>query len=109
MESRRSLFVNIGRPEHPETLSSVPFSLSPRLLKDPTEPAVDPLLFGGFLEHLGKCIYGGIVDNPKDPSPAELLVPQPNGRLGWRKDVLEVFRDELEIPVMRWPGGRLTW
>lgn len=95
-----------NRPDHPETLSSPPFIVSPLLLKDPTTPSISPLLFGGFLEHLGRCIYGGIVDDPKDPSPPSLLVEQEKGRLGWRKDVMEVLRDELEVPMLRWPGGK---
>jgi alpha-N-arabinofuranosidase len=73
-------------------------------------------LFGGFLEHLGRCIYGGIL--PATPTsfphtsgrpcapeqfehtPAELLAPE-----GWRADVLAVLRDELRVSVVRWPGG----
>ncbi|OCH86846.1 glycoside hydrolase [Obba rivulosa] len=77
---------------------------------------VSPLIFSGFLEHLGRCIYGGILPAspssfpytsrnpcPKDhfvETPKELLTPE-----GFRKDVLEVLRDELAVPLIRWPGG----
>lgn len=79
----------------------------------PNEPPISDLLYAGFLEHLGRCIYGGIVDDYRAPSPAELLVTQDDGqaltkgRLGWRKDVKELLAKDgdLEIPMMRWPGG----
>ena len=24
--------------------------------------AIDPLIYGNFIEHLGRCIYGGVYD-----------------------------------------------
>ena len=91
---------------HPEALTSFPIRLDPTRVQHPHTP-VSEYLYSGFLEHLGRCIYGGIVDDPKNPSPAELLDEQQGGRLGVRKDVKKlVARDgELEIPMMRWPGG----
>jgi alpha-L-arabinofuranosidase len=78
--------------------------------------AVPEGLFSGFLEHLGRCIYGGILPSSPSsfpytsrapcpradfvPTPAELLSPE-----GWREDVMGVLRDELRMPVVRWPGG----
>jgi alpha-N-arabinofuranosidase len=93
---------------HPAKLSEAPIRISPNQLADPTAGPISPLIFGGFLEHLGRCIYGGIVDDPKHPSPAELVIPQPQGRLSWRKDVLRIFKEELEVPVFRWPGGNFV-
>ncbi|KAI0763061.1 glycoside hydrolase [Trametes elegans] len=77
---------------------------------------VSPYIFSGFLEHLGRCIYGGILPatrttfphTPRKPcpdgqfvdTPRELLTPE-----GFRADVLEVLRDELRVPLVRWPGG----
>lgn len=77
---------------------------------------VSPYIFSGFLEHLGRCIYGGILPasrttfphTPRAPcpdtqfkeTPSELLTPE-----GFRADVLEVLRDELHVPMVRWPGG----
>lgn len=77
---------------------------------------VSPYLFSGFLEHLGRCIYGGILPSgptnfpytPRTPCPEEKFVPTPPELLteeGFRKDVLEVMRDELQVPMVRWPGG----
>ncbi len=52
-------------------------------------------IYGQFAEHLGRCIYDGIwVGYDSD-------IPNENG---YRKDVLEALK-ELEIPVLRWPGG----
>lgn len=103
------------KPEHPAKLTSVPFDLDPRRLVHPAEPPVTDKIYSGFLEHLGRCIYGGLVDNPKAPSPADLLEKQDlgethqKGRLGWRKDVMGCLAKDgdLEVPVLRWPGGEL--
>jgi len=59
---------------------------------------VNPNLRAGFIEHLGRCIYGGIL--PVESTSPELITPS-----GFRSDVLSILRDELQIPLMRWPGG----
>jgi alpha-N-arabinofuranosidase len=56
--------------------------------------AVDPRLYGGFIEHLGRCIYGGIFDEASPLSDAR----------GFRRDVLQALSD-LRMTVLRWPGG----
>lgn len=63
----------------------------------PTEQEITiaPEIYGQFAEHLGRCIYGGIWVGENSE------VPNVNG---YRTDVVEAFR-ELEIPVLRWPGG----
>jgi len=96
-------------PEHPERLSplSQPISLDPfNRIHFNTEPVTE-LLYSGFVEHLGRCIYGGLVDRPDDPSPKDLLLQQKGGQPEWRKDVFDVIKHdgELEIPMLRWPGG----
>lgn len=110
--SERS-YVLVG--QHAATLTPGRVSINPRNVASPTAGPVSDLLYAGFLEHLGRCIYGGIVDSPKDPSPATLLeatdqgVELSKGRLGWRKDVMSLISKEgdLEIPMLRWPGGEL--
>ena len=58
-------------------------------------PVIAPEIYGQFAEHLGRCIYGGIwVGEDSDI---------PNTK-GYRNDVIEAFK-ELQIPVLRWPGG----
>ncbi|MCH5242061.1 MAG: alpha-N-arabinofuranosidase [Muribaculaceae bacterium] len=60
-----------------------------------SQQVVAPEIYGQFAEHLGRCIYGGIwVGEDSDI---------PNTK-GYRNDVIEAFR-ELQIPVLRWPGG----
>jgi alpha-L-arabinofuranosidase len=59
--------------------------------------ALDPDLFGSFLEHLGRAIYQGIYD------PASSL----SDGNGFRKDVMEEVR-RLGVPIIRYPGGNFV-
>ena len=54
----------------------------------------DRMIFGGFIEHFHRQIYGGIFE------PGSAL----SDENGFRKDVIEALR-ELKMPVVRWPGG----
>jgi len=58
---------------------------------------VDRNVFGGFVEHLGRCIYGGLYEEGS---------PLSDDR-GFRKDVLHLLR-ELRMGVLRWPGGNFV-
>jgi len=58
---------------------------------------VDRRIFGGFIEHLGRCIYGGIFD---EGSPLA-------DEHGFRTDVLKALRP-LKMPILRWPGGNFV-
>jgi alpha-N-arabinofuranosidase len=58
---------------------------------------IDRNVFGGFIEHLGRCIYGGIYE-PGSPLSDEK---------GFRKDVLEATK-RLKVPNVRWPGGNFV-
>jgi alpha-N-arabinofuranosidase len=55
---------------------------------------ISKYIYGQFAEHLGRCIYEGLY--VEDDS-----IPNKNGM---RTDVVNALR-ELEIPVLRWPGG----
>ncbi len=55
---------------------------------------ISPLLFSGFAEHMGRCIYEGIYD-PASPHADEH---------GLRRDVLAALRD-LNLRSIRYPGG----
>ena len=55
---------------------------------------ISPLLFSGFTEHMGRCIYEGIYD-PDSPHADEN---------GLRKDVMNALR-ELNYRMIRYPGG----
>lgn len=58
---------------------------------------IDRNIFGGFAEHLGRCIYGGIYD-PDSPFADEH---------GLRTDVMAALRC-LHLPVIRYPGGNFA-
>jgi alpha-N-arabinofuranosidase len=58
---------------------------------------VPPRLFGSFVEHMGRCVYGGIYE----PEHAEADVD------GMRLDVLKLVR-ELGVSVVRYPGGNFV-
>lgn len=55
---------------------------------------ISPLLFGGFVEHMGRCVYEGIYD------PASPLADE----RGYRKDVMAALKDQ-GYTVIRYPGG----
>jgi alpha-N-arabinofuranosidase len=56
--------------------------------------SIDNRLFGSFIEHLGRAVYGGIYE-PGHPSSDED---------GFRTDVIELVK-ELQVPLVRYPGG----
>jgi alpha-N-arabinofuranosidase len=58
---------------------------------------VDPRIFGGFLEHMGRAVYEGVYD-PKSAHADED---------GFRTDVLDALR-RLRYTVMRYPGGNFV-
>jgi len=59
-----------------------------------TVAPLSPLLFGGFVEHMGRCVYEGIYD-PGSPLADEN---------GLRTDVLQALREQA-YTVIRYPGG----
>ncbi len=58
---------------------------------------VDKRIFGSFVEHLGRAVYGGIYEPGHPEADA----------LGFRKDVLKFVR-ELGVPLVRYPGGNFV-
>ena len=58
---------------------------------------IDPRLYGSFVEHLGRAVYGGIYQ-PEHPSADEN---------GFRLDVLNLVK-ELDVPIIRYPGGNFV-
>jgi alpha-N-arabinofuranosidase len=58
---------------------------------------VDERLYGSFIEHLGRAVYGGIYE-PGHPEADEE---------GFRRDVLALVR-ELGVPLVRYPGGNFV-
>ncbi|MEJ2503576.1 MAG: alpha-L-arabinofuranosidase C-terminal domain-containing protein [Gemmatimonadota bacterium] len=64
---------------------------------DRTVGEVSPLIYGNFVEHLGRMIYGGIYE-PGSPLADEN---------GLRTDVMEAIR-ELNPTILRYPGGNFV-
>lgn len=65
--------------------------------KDFAISRVDERLFGSFVEHLGRSVYGGIYD-PGNPRSDEN---------GLRMDVIDLVK-KLNVPVVRYPGGNFV-
>jgi alpha-N-arabinofuranosidase len=58
---------------------------------------VDPRLFGGFLEHMGRAVYQGVYDPTSVHADAD----------GFRADVMRALR-RLNMTAMRYPGGNFA-
>ena len=59
--------------------------------------AVDPRIFGGFLEHMGRAVYQGVYQPDSAHADDE----------GFRTDVLTALR-RLDMPLVRYPGGNFV-
>ena len=58
---------------------------------------IDPRIYGSFIEHLGRAVYGGIYE-PGHPTADEN---------GFRRDVIAMVK-KLGVPVVRYPGGNFV-
>lgn len=58
---------------------------------------IDPRIFSGFLEHMGRAVYEGVYDPASPLSDAQ----------GFRRDVLDALK-RLRMPLMRYPGGNFV-
>jgi alpha-L-arabinofuranosidase len=58
---------------------------------------VDPRIFGGFLEHIGRAVYEGVYDPQSKHA----------DKHGFRKDVLSSLKP-LAFTAMRYPGGNFA-
>ncbi|MBD0294681.1 MAG: alpha-N-arabinofuranosidase, partial [Flavisolibacter sp.] len=64
---------------------------------DRTIGEVDKNIYGNFVEHLGRCVYGGIYE------PGSKL----SDKNGFRKDVMTAVKD-LRPTIVRYPGGNFV-
>lgn len=64
---------------------------------DFTISPVDPRIYGSFVEHLGRCVYGGIYEPGHATADAN----------GFRQDVLDLTK-ELGVTIVRYPGGNFV-
>ena len=67
------------------------------LNKNDSISKIDPRIYGSFIEHLGRAVYGGIYE----PSHATA------DDCGFRGDVLELVKN-LNVPIVRYPGGNFV-
>ena len=58
---------------------------------------IDPKLYGSFVEHLGRAVYGGMYE-PGHPAADED---------GFRTDVMELVK-KLGVTLVRYPGGNFV-
>ncbi|QGH36571.1 alpha-N-arabinofuranosidase [Gracilibacillus salitolerans] len=58
---------------------------------------IDPRVYGSFIEHLGRAVYGGIYE-PDHPTADDK---------GFRQDVIDLVK-ELQVPIVRYPGGNMV-
>jgi alpha-N-arabinofuranosidase len=59
--------------------------------------SIDDRLYGAFLEHLGRAVYGGIYEPGHKTADKD----------GFRGDVMDLVRD-LNLPIVRYPGGNFV-
>ena len=65
--------------------------------KDYQISRIDNRIYGSFIEHLGRAVYGGIYE-PGHPNADEL---------GFRTDVISAVK-KLGVPIVRYPGGNFV-
>ena len=58
---------------------------------------VDPRLFGGFLEHLGRAVYQGVYEPDSSHADGD----------GFRTDVMDALR-KMRLTALRYPGGNFA-
>lgn len=58
---------------------------------------VDKRIYGSFIEHLGRAVYGGIYEPDHPLADAD----------GFRQDVIDEVR-KLNVPIVRYPGGNFV-
>jgi alpha-N-arabinofuranosidase len=82
---------------NPSMLEAAMLKATVTLDRDFNLGQVDKRLYGSFIEHLGRAVYGGIYEPGHPQADAQ----------GFRRDVVALVR-ELGVPVMRYPGGNFV-
>ena len=97
--------MKISRRSFAQSLAAAPLALQAQAplnarVKIDTERVIgeiSPLIFGNFIEHLGRCIDGGIFEEKSKLS----------DKNGFRTDVMEQVR-KMNVTLLRWPGGNFS-
>ena len=58
---------------------------------------IDNRIYGSFIEHLGRAVYGGIYE------PGHATADD----MGFRQDVMDAIKD-IHVPLVRYPGGNFV-
>lgn len=58
---------------------------------------IDKRIYGSFIEHLGRAVYGGIYEPNHPAADAN----------GFRRDVIDLVK-KLGVPIIRYPGGNFV-
>ena len=58
---------------------------------------IDRRIYGSFIEHLGRAVYGGIYEPGHPTADAD----------GFRQDVIDLVK-AVDVPVVRYPGGNFV-
>jgi alpha-N-arabinofuranosidase len=82
-----------------ETTEEMTMSLTAKMLlhKEFRIGEIDPRIYGSFIEHIGRAVYGGIYEPDHASADAD----------GFRTDVLELIK-EIDVPMVRYPGGNFV-
>jgi len=84
----------VSAKQHKESVMSNPDGNTIRIEAHRGYRRYDRMIFGQFLEHFHRQVYGGVFE------PGSPLADNQ----GFRKDVVAALR-ELQVPIVRWPGG----
>lgn len=68
-----------------------------RVSRENSIAKIDERIYGSFIEHLGRAVYGGIYEPGHETA----------DDMGFRRDVLDVIK-ELSVPIVRYPGGNFV-
>ena len=58
---------------------------------------IDRRIYGSFIEHLGRAVYGGIYETTHPTADSQ----------GFRQDVINLVK-KLRVPIVRYPGGNFV-
>ncbi len=58
---------------------------------------IDKRIYGSFIEHLGRAVYGGIYEPGHETADEQ----------GFRRDVIDLVK-KLDVPIVRYPGGNFV-
>jgi alpha-N-arabinofuranosidase len=77
-------------PEDPESSPKARITIH----ADGIRHSINPNIYGAFIEHVDRCLYGGVFQENSPLSDEQ----------GIRQDVLKAA-SEWGVPILRWPGG----